>query len=80
MLDENQNDGVYTSVGTYDHRDLVKLIITLSQLTGVDAEELQRVYGKSIFIRLYQSMPGLQGQASSTFQFVKVSKSTFILK
>ncbi|WP_394204132.1 heme NO-binding domain-containing protein [Shewanella waksmanii] len=71
MLDENQSDGVYTSVGTYDHRDLVKLIVTLSQLTGVDAEELQRVYGKSIFIRLYQSMPGLQGQAHSTFEFVK---------
>lgn len=70
MLDENQNDGVYTSVGTYDHKDLVKLIVTLSKLTGVSAEDLQQVYGKSIFKTLYNSMPGLEGKADSTFSFI----------
>ena len=71
MLDENQNDGVYTSVGTYDHQDLVKLIISLSKLTGVSAEELQRIYGKSVFNTLYNSLPGLEGKADSTFSFIK---------
>ncbi|MGS0680898.1 heme NO-binding domain-containing protein [Shewanella sp. 125m-7] len=70
MLDENQNDGVYTSVGTYDHRDLVKLIVTLSKLTGISAEELQQVYGRSIFNTLYKSMPGLEGKAQTTFAFI----------
>ncbi|MCL1147619.1 heme NO-binding domain-containing protein [Shewanella sp. 10N.261.52.F9] len=70
MLDENQNDGVYTSVGTYDHKDLVKLIVTLSKLTGVSPEDLQQVYGKSIFKTLYKSMPGLEGKADSTFAFI----------
>lgn len=71
MLDENQNEGIYTSVGTYDHGDLVKLIVSLSKLTGVSAEELQRVYGKSVFNTLYNSLPGLEGKADSTFSFIK---------
>ncbi|WP_299807391.1 heme NO-binding domain-containing protein [uncultured Shewanella sp.] len=71
MLDENENDGVYTSVGTYDHKDLVKLIISLSKLTGVSADELQRIYGKSVFNTLYNSLPGLEGKADSTFSFIK---------
>ncbi|GIU05083.1 guanylate cyclase [Shewanella sp. c952] len=71
MLDENQNDGVYTSVGTYDHNDLIKLIVSLSKLTGVSIEELQEIYGKSVFITLFNSMPGLEGKSDSTFGFIK---------
>ena len=71
MLDENQNDGVYTSVGTYDHHDLIKLIVSLSKLTGVSIEDLQEIYGKSVFITLFNSMPGLEGKSDSTFGFIK---------
>ncbi|MEZ9822965.1 heme NO-binding domain-containing protein [Shewanella sp. 10N.286.45.A1] len=63
MLDENQNDGVYTSVGTYDHNDLIKLIVSFSRLTGVSIEDLQQIYGKSVFITLFNSMPGLEGKS-----------------
>ncbi len=75
MLDLNGNEGIYTSVGSYDHRDLVKLIITLSQLTQVSIEELQQVYGRTVFIHLYNSMPSLEGQSSTTFDFIKSVES-----
>ncbi|GIU30524.1 heme NO-binding domain-containing protein [Shewanella sp. MBTL60-007] len=71
MLDENKNDGAYTSVGTYDHKDLIKLIISLSKLTGISVEELQRIYGQSVFNTLYNSLPGLEGKADSTFSFIE---------
>lgn len=71
MLDENQDEGVYTTVGTYDHKALIKLIMTLSKLTGISAEDLQVVYGESIFNTLYNSMPGLEGKALSTFDFIE---------
>ncbi|ACJ28735.1 Conserved hypothetical protein [Shewanella piezotolerans WP3] len=71
ILDENQNDGVYTSVGTYDHNDLIKLIVSLSKITGVPIEDLQEIYGKSVFITLFNSMPGLEGKSDSTFDFIK---------
>lgn len=71
MLDANNDEGSYTSVGTYDHKDLVKLIISLSKLTGISIEDLQQVYGKSIFLTLFKSMPGLEGHSSNTFEFIK---------
>ena len=75
MLDANNDDGAYTSVGTYDHKDLVKLIISLSKLTNISIEELQQVYGKSVFLTLYKSMPGLEGKSSNTFDFIKQVES-----
>ena len=70
MLDESDDEGIYTTVGTYDHRYLVKLIITLSRLTGISPEQLQEVYGESLFINLFRSMPELEGATSGTFEFI----------
>ncbi|MUK43849.1 guanylate cyclase [Aliivibrio fischeri] len=75
MLDENDDEGAYTAVGTYDHKHLVKLIISLSKVTGVSIEDLQQVYGKSVFLTLFQSMPGLDGQALTTFDFIRQVES-----
>jgi len=75
MLDNSGDEGAYTRVGTYDHKDLVKLIVSLSKLTGVSIEELQQVYGKSVFQTLYRSMPSLEGKSSDTFDFIKQVES-----
>ncbi|EOG7766780.1 heme NO-binding domain-containing protein, partial [Vibrio parahaemolyticus] len=32
VLELSDDEGVYTSVGSYDHRDLVKLIVNLSKV------------------------------------------------
>lgn len=56
-------------------KHLVKLIISLSKVTGVSIEDLQQVYGKSVFLTLFQSMPELDGQALNTFQFIKQVES-----
>ncbi|CAM3703874.1 Heme NO binding protein [Vibrio aquimaris] len=50
------DQGVYTVVGNYDHKDLVRLIVQLSKQTDTSAEELQRVFGQSVFDNLYQSL------------------------
>lgn len=71
MLDESRDEGVYTTVGTYGHKALIKLIMTLSRLTGISPEDLQAVYGESVFKNLYNSMPGLEGKALSTFDFIE---------
>ncbi|WP_076411498.1 heme NO-binding domain-containing protein [Shewanella sp. UCD-KL12] len=71
MLDLNDNEGNYTSVGSYDHKELIKLIMTLSKLTNIPVEELQEVYGAAVFNQLYQSMPSLEGQSNTTFDFIK---------
>lgn len=57
MLQQSADSGVYTSVGSYDHKALVRMIVELSKITGIDVNELQRVYGVSVFRSLYQTVP-----------------------
>ena len=52
---ENANlpsGGAYTAVGTYDHAEIVSLVVALSELTGMSPEELQQVYGRHLFLSL----------------------------
>lgn len=41
--------GVYTSVGTYDHRELVVLVAELSKQTGTEIPMLLRAFGKHLY-------------------------------
>lgn len=71
MLDLSSDDGVYTAVGSYDHRDLVKLIVSLGKITDTPVETLQEVYGEAVFSRLYNTIPHLDQFPHDTFGFVK---------
>ncbi|MGF1690751.1 heme NO-binding domain-containing protein [Photobacterium kagoshimensis] len=71
MLDEAFDEGCYTAVGSYDHKDLVKLILTLSKITDVPATELQEVYGKAVFTQLLASLPIPINDTTSTFDFIR---------
>ncbi|MCG9679911.1 heme NO-binding domain-containing protein [Vibrio sp. Isolate23] len=74
LLSDVGDDGIYTAVGSYDHKALVALIVQLSKQTGISAEELQRVFGQSVFENLYQSLPersSLQG-CKNSLQFIRL--------
>lgn len=43
--------GAYTAVGTYDHGELVSMVIQLSQMTQTDIPKLLFLYGKHLFTR-----------------------------
>ena len=46
---ELASGGAYTSVGNYDHREILQLVGKLSEATGIDANELVRAYGEHLF-------------------------------
>jgi hypothetical protein len=73
MLDKAGDQGVYTAVGSYDHHHLVKLIVALSQISGTPAEELQQVFGESVFSSLYKTIPvnAQLKECQSVFQFIR---------
>ncbi|MCW8329917.1 heme NO-binding domain-containing protein [Photobacterium sp. SDRW27] len=71
MLELANDDGVYTAVGSYDHNDLVKLIISLGKVTGISTETLQEIYGEAVFPRLYRTLPKLDKFQQDTFSFIK---------
>ncbi|MCW8332912.1 heme NO-binding domain-containing protein [Vibrio sp. SCSIO 43135] len=73
MLDESGSEGIFTAVGSYDHRELVKMIVSLSKLTDVPIEALQEVFGKSVFNNLLNTLPNSAGlkKCANTFQFIR---------
>ena len=50
--------GAYTAVGTYDHNELVGMVVVLSQRTGVAVPELVRAFGQHLFGRFFAGYPG----------------------
>lgn len=62
-----ESGGAYTSVGTYDHRELVMLLVALSKQTSIDANTL-----------LYRFGHHLMGVFTSKFsEFFKTEKGLF---
>jgi len=64
------NDGAYTSVGTYDHAELVRLVVALSNATGMSTPELVHVFGQHLFTRFSVTYPALFGDAPTAFDFL----------
>ncbi|MEO0480086.1 MAG: heme NO-binding domain-containing protein [Planctomycetota bacterium] len=51
-----QSGGSYTSVGSYDHKELVSLVARLSTLSNVPVPDLIRTFGEHLFgsfVKLY---------------------------
>jgi hypothetical protein len=51
------NDGAYTAVGTYDHREMVRLVSSLSAAVRVPVPELLRTFGEYLFQRFTVNYP-----------------------
>lgn len=64
------NDGAYTSVGTYDHAELVRLVTALSNATGLSTPQLIFIFGEQLFQRFSVSYPALFSDANTVFEFL----------
>lgn len=51
------SNGVYTSIGTYDYREIFTLVEALSKEIEIDVSELMTVYGKHFYYKLVESYP-----------------------
>lgn len=47
--------GIYTAVGTYDHAEMIQLVVGLSQRTEISVSNLLKIYGKHLFFVLMKS-------------------------
>jgi hypothetical protein len=62
--------GAYTSVGTYDYREMLDLVIALSAATGKPAPALVKEFGKYLFARLAREFPMFFEGVASAFAFL----------
>jgi hypothetical protein len=63
--------GAYTSIATYDHEEMLRLVSCLSRETGIDVAELYRAFGSYLFKRFYVMFPGYFSGARSAFDFLQ---------
>lgn len=71
VLADLPSGGAYTSVGTYDHAEIVALVNQLSRETGLPASTLVTAFGGFLFQRFSELYPQFFGETSSAFGFLR---------
>ncbi|WP_066015912.1 heme NO-binding domain-containing protein [Endozoicomonas atrinae] len=62
--------GSYTSLGTYSHHEVLKLVIKLSSVSGVNPADLQFVFGEYLFGRFNEVHPEFFDGVQGSFEFL----------
>lgn len=73
LLTENKlpSGGIYTSVGTYDHSEIVTLLGALSQKTGTAIPILLNAFGQYLFFTFKKNYPVFLDSAKDAFDFLE---------
>ena len=72
-----EHKGAYTQAGNYPFEELGAIVMKLSQITGVDAQELIEGYGRHLFGRIVALYPPMTRNFSSSIPFI-AQVETFI--
>lgn len=54
---DSPSGGAYTAVGTYDHTELLAIVVALSERTGIPVPDLVKVFGGHLLRRFADTMP-----------------------
>jgi hypothetical protein len=63
--------GVYTSVGTYPHQELVALLMELSRQTSIGPADLLKEFGAHLLQRFVETQPAFFAAAADAFALLK---------
>lgn len=63
--------GSYTSLGTYDHAELIALVVQLSDRTGISGPTLVKTFGRYLFGILARHYPNFREEHGNTFDFLQ---------
>ncbi|MCB9965969.1 MAG: heme NO-binding domain-containing protein [Rhodospirillales bacterium] len=71
-----ESGGAYTTVGTYDHRELIQIVTALSNHTDLSVRDLVISFGKHLFPRFHAMMPQFFEKPRNAFEFLKTVHGT----
>ncbi len=66
-----ESHGVYTSVGTYPHTEILQLVTALHKRTGAPVRDLVNAFGKYLFNAFTEQYPHFFENQYSAFEFLK---------
>jgi hypothetical protein len=72
ILEESDlpSGGIYTTVGTYDHDEMVTLVEALGKHSGMTTPELLRAFGEYLFGRFEAGYPAFFEATTSALEFL----------
>ena len=73
---ELPSGGAYTGIGTYDHRELVAMVVHLSRRTGTPIPALIHAFGGHLFKTFVKGRPELFAAMGSTFSLLEHLENT----
>lgn len=65
-----ESNGVYTSIGTYPHSEIVQLLMNLSEKVSTDPTLLLKAFGKYLFDTFLAGYPQFFSAADNAFDFL----------
>ncbi|MGH1456840.1 MAG: heme NO-binding domain-containing protein [Alphaproteobacteria bacterium] len=68
---ELETGGAYTTVGTYNYKELIEIVGALSKHTNIPFRELVKKYGNHLFFRFHEIMPEFFEEPKSAFEFLE---------
>ena len=74
LIDENDlaSEGAYTSVGLYDYNEMISLVTTLSEKTGIATSDLIESFGSHLATVFSSKYPDFYSNTASAFDFFKL--------
>ncbi|TVY12043.1 heme NO-binding domain-containing protein [Paenibacillus cremeus] len=63
--------GSYTAVGTYNHREIIRLVAELHERTGIPVEDLIKTFGEYMFGQLVEMYPQFVERNKTAFDFLR---------
>jgi hypothetical protein len=82
IVNENELDsgGAYTSVGTYNHTEMVQLVTNLSKETELSVGQLLEIYGRHFFSMATKNYKQFFNTITSSLSFYRELKIIFMLR
>ncbi len=68
---ELPSGGAYTTLGIYDHKEMLQLVTHLAAETGSSKQELMRAFGEHLFTRFLDTYPQLFAGIDSALDFLR---------
>ncbi len=63
--------GTYTAVGTYDHQEIVSLVMNLAEVSETPVPDLMQVFGEHLFSRFTVLYPDFFNDPKDGFDFLE---------
>jgi hypothetical protein len=63
--------GIYTAIGTYDHAEIVALVVKLSEKTQIPVSDLVYSFGRHLFVTFTKSYSHFFDKATGALDFLR---------